>query len=100
MYDEIMIIIGVEPDSYTDFVKGGTPLHFACANGHTAVVCLLVEAGGERLLHMRLKNGCSSLHLAAENGHVDVVNQLIMAVPPAQQQSFLMIQNTKNGASW
>jgi len=89
---------GVAPDAYRDVVYGGTPLHFAAARGHAAVVDLLARAGGQRLLLLPLKNGCTCLHLAAEKGHLDVVRALLEAVTPEERQGFLK-KRAENGST-
>ena len=97
--DEVrgLLRAGLADICYTD-VHGGTALHYASANGHAAVARLLVEAGGQRLLLMCLKNGFNCLHLAAENGHLEVAKELFKICAPAKWKELLM-QPANNGMS-
>jgi ankyrin repeat protein len=53
---------------------GWTALHHACANGSTAVVAALLEAGARFLPD---KNGSTPLHVAAARGRTAVVSMLV-----------------------
>jgi hypothetical protein len=97
--DEVrgLLRAGLADICYTD-VHGGTALHYASANGHAAVARSLVEAGGQRLLLMCLKNGFNCLHLAAENGHLEVAKEIFKICAPAKWKELLM-QPANNGMS-
>jgi len=98
---ERLLQAGVEPDSYIDYVQGGTALHFAFSKGHASVVQVLVKASRPELLLRRLKNGCTCLHLAAESGNasaVTCVETLLAATAPASR-SELLLQCMENGMS-
>lgn len=56
---------------------GRTPLHWAAAGGHTAVVEALLARGAN--LRAADRWGCRPIHLAAEHGHLDVVELLLDA---------------------
>ncbi|EQC26670.1 TKL protein kinase [Saprolegnia diclina VS20] len=58
--------------------NGETALHFAAANGHTAIVQTLLE-NDKSLLGLCDQSGNTALHVAAEKakkGHVDAVNKV------------------------
>ena len=55
--------------------RGVTPLHLACRHGHTQVVRLLVDHGGD--VNLPSRGGVCSLHLAARCGHSHVVELLL-----------------------
>eukprot|EP00808_Paulinella_micropora_P030475 g68739.t1 len=56
---------------------GCTGLHFAAANGHTAVVQALLATGAE--LNAVDKMGWTALHFAGANGHTATVHALLAA---------------------
>lgn len=60
-----------------------TALHFAAANGHSAVVQLLVDRAN---LTAKNKDGDAAIHLAAQNGHLSVVEELF------KKDSSLLVQ--------
>lgn len=55
--------------------RGVTPLHLACRHGHTQVVRLLIDHGGD--VNLPSRGGVCSLHLAARCGHSNVVELLL-----------------------
>ncbi len=65
---------GVAADGYKDG-WGGTPLHWACNNGHVGVVRLLVAAGAD--VAAKTNAGNTPLHCAARNGRLPVVRWLV-----------------------
>lgn len=95
---ERLLRAGVEPDNYTDYVYGGTALHYSCAKGHASVVRLLIKKEGEEMLMRRMKNGFTCLHLAAESGHAQVAKDIIAAVTPARRRE-LLLHRAENGMS-
>lgn len=58
---------------------GATALHYACANGHTAVVELLLAAPGVDVNASDPQNRTTPLYFASQHGHVDVVRVLLAA---------------------
>ena len=55
---------------------GKTPLHWAARNGHSAVVCYLVDSLGVPV-DSPTKDGSTPLHLAVYGGHIDTAKQLL-----------------------
>ena len=55
---------------------GASPLHVACFEGHTEVVCVLLSEGAEVDLP-RNSDGGRPLHAACHSGHVGVVRALL-----------------------
>jgi ankyrin repeat protein len=55
-----------------------SPLHYAAAGGHEAVVKLLIARGAE--IDARSPNGTTPLMMAVRAGHVGVVRQLLFEV--------------------
>ena len=56
-------------------VLGGTGLHDACYNGHTAVVDFLIQRGAR--VNSRNKYGYLPIHSACREGHLDTVKLLV-----------------------
>jgi hypothetical protein len=58
--------------------EGLTALHYACESNNLAVIDLLVELGGEKLLvNPQDKHGWTPLHCAAHHGNTACVSKLI-----------------------
>jgi ankyrin repeat protein len=57
--------------------SGFTPLHLACASGHSEVVMALIHAGAA--LEARTEHDTTPLMVAAQSGEVDVVKVLLRA---------------------
>jgi ankyrin repeat protein len=53
-----------------------TPLHFAAATGHTAVVNVLLQRGAD--VNARSTDGSTPLHYAALYGFVQIVQDLLL----------------------
>lgn len=54
---------------------GGSPLFFACQEGHISIVKVLVENGAD--INIPERNGVSPLFIAAQEGKTDVVSFLL-----------------------
>ena len=54
---------------------GYTPLHEAVNSGHSKLLNLLLENGGDP--NCCASSGCTPLHLAASSGHVDCIRVLL-----------------------
>ncbi|KIJ10372.1 hypothetical protein PAXINDRAFT_86141 [Paxillus involutus ATCC 200175] len=54
-----------------------TPLHFACYNGHTTIVELLLQKDVDLQVAVQSKSLNTALHFASMEGHPDVVKLLL-----------------------
>ena len=54
---------------------GYTPIHEAVNSGHSKVLELLLEHGGDP--NCSANSGCTPLHLAVSSGHVDCIRVLL-----------------------
>jgi len=61
--------------AYRRGVFGYTPLHEAVSSGHSKVLQLLLDHGGD--VNCSANSGYTPLHLAASSGHVDCVRVLL-----------------------
>ena len=61
--------------AYRRGVFGYTPLHEAVSNGHSNILELLLQHGGD--LNCRDNRGYTLLHLAASSGHINCVRVLL-----------------------
>ena len=74
--------------------SGNTPLHFAAANGHQAIVDVLLPEADLAALLRQNQSGNTALHWAAFNGHVEIAEALAKRVDaleiaePAQAKEF------------
>jgi ankyrin repeat protein len=56
-------------------VKGFTPLHFACQNGHEEIVKILIDKGAD--VNQATEKGFTPFYIACQNGHEEIVKLLI-----------------------
>ena len=54
---------------------GWQPIHYACEEGHTDIVKLLLDHGAE--INTATNNGWQAIHHAANKGHTDIVKLLL-----------------------
>lgn len=87
---------GYPRNPFSDMI-GFTAMHFACLQGHTEVVSLLLPTGILSKIAAKAEVSCttpSPLQLAAAGGHVDVVRVLLQHIlsfgrePSSQLQEF------------
>ncbi|NEJ84107.1 hypothetical protein GR268_47605, partial [Rhizobium leguminosarum] len=55
--------------------QGCTPLHEAAENGHTEIIALLFQAGGD--IYIKNRNGATPLHKAFDNVQPEVVQFIL-----------------------
>ena len=73
--DRVMSLIARGVDIHSRDGGGWTALHWACANGHTAVASLLLVNGAD--IHSRNNYGYTALHFACTNSQKDTAILLI-----------------------
>ncbi len=69
---EIIFKCGIHPDTFRD-KKGKTILHYACTEGKTEMVNLLLKYGANPNLQSRDEYGYTPIHWAMQNGHSKVL---------------------------
>jgi ankyrin repeat protein len=74
------------PVSHDANIYGWTPLHYAAANGHLAMVELLVEKGAD--INKRTPSGKSPYNLADESGNKDMTQKIIKLGGNTDPQQF------------
>eukprot|EP00808_Paulinella_micropora_P029330 g56047.t1 len=75
-YDNILCEEDILAAAASGNLKGASPLYFAAANGHLAVVRFLVWDGGADV-NKTTARGRTPLYAAAGNGHLQVVKWLV-----------------------
>jgi hypothetical protein len=93
-----VILRSVEPKVRLDLMSkldadGKSPLHLACAEGHTAVVALLLHHGCPPALNT--KSGATPLHHAVRHTHFEIINLLIPAIIARGNISDLDLEDKK-----
>lgn len=75
--ETITLLLTVGCDEMTRDNSGQTALHLAAANGSLQIVEILVEFGGDKLIHTQDKSGMLALHEAALNSNLSLCEPLI-----------------------